>query len=200
MAEPRVAAAYTPEQRQAAIARAQQIGTGKAARELGVKRGTLAAWVNRAGLTAPSQSERTAAATAASLQHREALRVRVHTKLLRQIDRLLDRMDQPHVDFKGSGNRVTYPKAPAAAVQNYATSVGILIDKYRLEMGEATSRSESRDLTHDDHERELLRDAIKSELARRSAESARRSVDGDAAAGADAPAVADDAPAGAGAA
>jgi hypothetical protein len=61
---------------------------------------------------------------------------------------LLDRMDAPLIDFVGKdGKAVEHPIAPAGAVRDYAVSVGILIDKYRLEVGEATTRSESRDLT-----------------------------------------------------
>ena len=37
---------------------------------------------------------------------------------------------------------VTYPIATSGDVKNYSVSIGILIDKYRLEMGESTSRAE----------------------------------------------------------
>jgi ABC-type branched-subunit amino acid transport system ATPase component len=49
-----------------------------------------------------------------------------------------------HIDFKGKdATEVTYPKAPAAAFQQYATSAAILIDKFRLEGGEVTERTEA---------------------------------------------------------
>jgi hypothetical protein len=188
----------TEADRQNAIALAQQKGLAAAARETGIPRPTISRWMAAAGLVT-NTSPRTAAATAAAIHRRELLRARLDNKLLRMADRLLDRMNSPHVEFRGSDARkVVYPRAPAAAVQNYAVSAGILIDKYRLESGEATSRSESRDITGDDHEREALRDAIKRELARRHAESARAAVESPPAPGADEAPVAADAPAPAG--
>ena len=77
-------------------------------------------------------------------------------------------MDAPHIEFKGKDAiSVEYPIAPAGAVQNYATSVGILIDKYRLEVGEATNRSESKTITDglNDHEKQRLRDVLDEVLA-----------------------------------
>jgi hypothetical protein len=71
-------------------------------------------------------------------------------------------MDAPHVDFKGKdAGSVTYPVAPAAAVQNYATSIGILLDKVRLEAGEATGRVETITDGMNDHEKEALRRVLK---------------------------------------
>ena len=68
-------------------------------------------------------------------------RIRLH--LLEKMEDLLGRMDEPHVDFKGKdAGKVTYPIATSGDVRNYATSFGILLDKYRLEMGEATTRGE----------------------------------------------------------
>lgn len=54
-------------------------------------------------------------------------------------------------------------------VQKTATATAIIADKMLLLRGEATSRYESRDVTSDldDHERGLLNDAIRGELARR---------------------------------
>jgi hypothetical protein len=188
----------TEADRENAIALAQQKGLATAARETGIPRPTISRWMAAAGLVT-NTSPRTALATAAAIRKRELLRARMDNKLLTTADRLLDRINRPHVEFVGPDRkRVVLPHTPASAVQNLAVSVGILIDKYRLESGEATSRSESRDITGDDHEREALRDAIKRELARRHAESARAAVEPSPAPGADAPAVAADAPATAG--
>jgi len=54
-------------------------------------------------------------------------------------------------------------------LQKTAIATAIVTDKMLLLRGEATSRYESRDVTLDldDHERELLNDAIRGELARR---------------------------------
>lgn len=147
-------------------------GLSETARRTGIPKPTIASWVSRAGLPHTDTSAKTEAATQAAMERAHRLREDLRVRLLEKAVDLLDRMDAPHVDFKGKdAGEVTYPIAPAAAVQNYAVSVGVLIDKYRLEVGEATTRSESRALTEgmDDHERTALRDAIDGELARRMA-------------------------------
>lgn len=145
-------------------------GLAETTRRTGIPKPTIASWVTRAGLPHTDATAKTEAATKAATERAHRLRAELRVRLLEKAVDLLDRMDAPHVDFKGKdAGEVTYPIAPAAAVQNYAVSIGIMIDKYRLEVGEATSRSESRALTEgmDDHERAALRDAIDGELARR---------------------------------
>ncbi len=83
-------------------------------------------------------------------------------------------------------------KAGEVEPRDLAVIYGIAIDKGQLLAGHATSRNENRDLTHDDHEAAILRDVVQEELARRGER-------GDAAPGADAPAVESGAPAEAGA-
>lgn len=189
-------AKWTEAQKAEALALAQEEGNGQAARSLGIPRQTIQRWMAAAGVE-PATTEasgRTAVATEAARRRREFLRERLRTRLLERANMALDLMDRPHVDFKGDkGQKVLYPRPPATAVQAYATTAGILLDKYRLEVGEATGRTEHRDLTHDDHEAGLLRDAIRGELARRHSESARAADDRAAEAGVDAPAVAVDA-------
>ena len=98
--------------------------------------------------------------------------------LLERAADLLERMDEPHVEFKGKdADQVTYPMAPAAAVQNYATSAAILIDKFRLEMGEATGRQEHWSNDYADHEARSIADTIRAELARRADAEAARHVE-----------------------
>ena len=71
---------------------------------------------------------------------REAIREQMLDKALD----LLARIDEPHIDYRGKDIvEVRWEKAPSGDVQRYVTSVGILIDKYRLEMGETTGRTES---------------------------------------------------------
>ena len=83
------------------------------------------------------------AALEASRARQTRLREEVRELLLVKAKDALERMDQPHIEFKGKdATQVTYPKAPASAFQSYATSAAILLDKYRLEVGEATSRAE----------------------------------------------------------
>lgn len=75
-------------------------------------------------------------------------------------------------------------KAGEVEPRDLAVIYGIAIDKAQLMAGQATSRNESRDITKDDHESEILRDAIHRELTERGQRAA-------ATAGADKAAVAD---------
>jgi hypothetical protein len=99
-------------------------------------------------------------------QRHRAAREELRVLLIETPIKLIRRMDEPHIDFKGKdAQMVEYPVAPAPAVQHYATSVGIMIDKYRLEMGEATGRSEvSITKGMQDHEREALAGVIRRAL------------------------------------
>ena len=154
---------YSAEERAEALTLYASDGLAETARQTGIPKPTIASWVTRAGLPHTDSTTKTEAATEAAESRAKQLRADLRLKLLEKASDLLDRMDAPHVEFKGKdADQVEYPIAPAAAVQNYATSVGILIDKYRLEMGEATGRTESRALTDDitDDERSRLRDWI----------------------------------------
>ena len=168
---------YSAEERAEALILYASEGLAETARQTGIPKPTIASWVTRAGLPHTDSTVKTEAATEAAQSRAKQLRADLQLRLLEKAVDLLDRMDAEHVDFKGKdADMVTYPIAPAAAVQNYATSVGILIDKYRLEMGEATTRNESRALSDDlaplsDHERRALRVAIDRELERRTAPS-----------------------------
>ena len=59
-------------------------------------------------------------------------------------------------------------------IQKAATATAIVTDKMLLIRGEATSRTESKDLTHDldDHEAEIFGEVVRAELARRKNEHA----------------------------
>lgn len=73
--------------------------------------------------------------------------------------------------------------------QKAATATAIIFDKLALTRGEATSRTETKDITLDDHEAEVLGQVIRAELARRADEHAAQSaVEGAAETGAEAPA------------
>jgi hypothetical protein len=152
---------YTSEERAAAIELLREHGLAETWRMTGISKPTLSLWGKDAGLT--FDTTKTAAATAQHEARQAELRSVLRVGLLEKAVDLLERMDSPHVEFKGKdADMVEYPIAPAGAVQNYATSVGILIDKYRLEMGEVTGRTESQTVTGgmNDDERTRLRDAI----------------------------------------
>lgn len=165
---------YSDKERQDAVALVAEHGLAHTWRETGIPKPTLARWADAAGLERTG-TEKTRAATDALRERHANLREQVRLELLEKVADLIDRMDAPHVEFKGKdADQVEYPIAPASAVQSYATSIGILIDKYRLEMGEATSRGETNDITarFSDHENDALSEAIRNELARRANERA----------------------------
>ena len=149
---------YTEDEKRDALLAYVDHGPAEAARQTGISPLTISSWARRAGVhtnAVAKMKEATEALRARQDEMREELRVRMLHKALD----LIDRMDAPHVEFKGKdASLVTYPVAPAGAVQNYATSIGILLDKYRLEMGEATGRTEHRGLleTFDDGEVEAI--------------------------------------------
>ena len=159
---------YSEEEKAAALDLIREVGLAEAWRRMShIPKPTLGSWAQKAGIHSDAAAK-TALAVEAAAARAAQLRSELRVMLLEKAVDLLQRMDAPHTDFKGKdADAVEYPIAPAGAVQNYATSVGILIDKYRLEAGEATSRNESRDLTHDDHEASILRDVLQRELARR---------------------------------
>lgn len=159
---------WSDEDKAAAVALVAEKGLAEAWRQTGIPKPTIVRWCQEAGVER-FHPERTRAAVDALQERSRVLRAHLRSELLERSLDLLDRMDEPHVEFKGKdGGQVEYPVAPAAAVQNYATSAAILIDKYRLEMGEATGRSETTLLDgKSDHEQRVLADIINDELERR---------------------------------
>lgn len=117
---------YTTQQRAEAVALADKHGPAEASRQTGIPRRTISSWRTT---TAQASIQKTKNA-------RDTLKAQNETKRehLRQL--LLDKA----VAFAESltpGDK---------AVRTDATALGILIDKYRLEMGEATGRTENVDL------------------------------------------------------
>lgn len=158
---------YTMEEKADALAIYVEHGVAEAWRRTGIPKPTIASWAQRSGLHTNAISNTRAASEMHKVRQAE-LRERLRGMLLEKAVDILDRMDAPHVEFKGKdADAVEYPIAPASAVQNYATSAAILIDKYRLEVGEATGRTESFTNDFADHEAREIADAIREELAGR---------------------------------
>lgn len=134
---------WTDDQKAEAIRLTAEGGLAHAWRETGIPKPTIVRWCKAAGVERfhPEQTRMAVdAMQALAANTRETLRL----MLIEKAVDVLERMDAPHTEFKGKDNEeVTYPIAPAAAVQNYATSAAILIDKYRLEVGEVTARGET---------------------------------------------------------
>ena len=133
---------YTDEQRTEALRIYAEDGATNAAKTIGCTRNTIYVWLRNHLSQDVEKTEEELRELEAYQTH---LRVRSHLRMLERIDDLFDRMDQPHIDFKGKdADQVTYPTAGSSDIKNYVTSIAILIDKFRLEKGEATARVHSR--------------------------------------------------------
>jgi transposase-like protein len=133
---------YTDAQKRKAVNLYIQHGTTEASQQSGVPKRTLLRWAKDSDVVAHAR-DKTAVAVAESARLNVERRERIKSSLLEKIEDLLGRMNLPHIDFKGKdAQMVTYPVATSGDVKNYAVSVAVLIDKYRLEMGESTSRAE----------------------------------------------------------
>lgn len=114
---------YTDEQRAEAVACYQEHGTAETSRLLEIPRTTIIDWASKADVIVRTVSEKTLEARA--VRH-EAKRAEMRELLLDRAVGILERMEGP---------------GKPGDMRNMAISVGILIDKYRLEMGETTSRT-----------------------------------------------------------
>ena len=131
---------YTDTQKQEAIQVYLEDGAATAAAQTGCDRATIYRWLGRyaTGVADEKAQER----RTETVERHQVKRQAISELLLDKTLDLLNRMDEQHIDFKGSkADQVTFPVAPAEAVRAYATSIGILIDKYRLEAGEYTDRT-----------------------------------------------------------
>ncbi len=149
---------YSPKEREAAVALYANEGLAGAHKATGITKTSIKRWAERAGVVT-SHNEKTQAATEARRIRIDALRSELKEVLLTKARDLAARMDAPHIDFKSAGPlgpvQVIFPIAPAAACQNYATSIGILIDKFRLESGEVTSRDEHHNVQQSELDRDI---------------------------------------------
>jgi transposase-like protein len=130
---------WTEVQKDACVAEYVANGAAAAVRMFGCSRQQVNRWARARGVPPAVAAAQRAKAAGEGLATKRA---RIREQLLEKVLDMLDRMDEEHIDFKGQkAQPVTYPKAPAAACQNYATCVAILIDKFRLEMGEPVPAS-----------------------------------------------------------
>lgn len=133
---------YTEEQKAEALALYELEGPSAVQAKLGIAKATVAGWAVANGVRTV-RNERTAEAVEAARLDRELVREQLRDEMLRKALDLLGRMDLPHIDFKGKdADKVTYPKPSPSGCQSYATAAAILVDKFRLEIGEATGRTE----------------------------------------------------------
>ena len=133
---------YTPDEKADALAAYAEHGPTWVAENLGIPASTVVGWARTEGVRT-MRNERTAAAVEAVVVDRELQRERLRVLLLDKAVDLLGRMDEVHIDYRGKDcEKVTFPKAPADACKSYAVAAAVLVDKLRLELGEATARTE----------------------------------------------------------
>ncbi len=134
---------YTEDQRDEACLVYVEHGPSETQRRTGIPTSTLHDWAQQRGIRTV-RNQKTAEATEAAALDARAKRVSLRCLLLDQALSALERMDEPHTEYVGR-EAVTWEKAPAHAMKNYAMTAGILIDKLRLEEGSVTARTEQVD-------------------------------------------------------
>ena len=140
---------YTPEQREEALRLYEEAGPAEASRQSGVPARTVVRWATRAGLTR-RRLEKTSAATEMLTITNAQRREKIREKLLIRVDELLDRLGL---------------EVGARDVQSLAIAFGVLLDKYRLELGEATGRMENLDLSAAERRIEVEIERLSAEMA-----------------------------------
>lgn len=137
---------YTEEQRDAAVEllRNPKLSLRAINKQTGIPTGTLSRWAKDAMVHRPVQKTGLEGMEARA-KRLKARRDRVGEQVLRKAEDILKRMDMPHVQvLTKDGDALGLPMAAAKDVRDYAVAFGILLDKFRLEMGEATSVTEER--------------------------------------------------------
>ena len=117
-------------------------GPAAAARLYEMPRRTIQKWAAAVGMGTEAHSKD---ATQAACMAQKALRESIRAKVLQRADEMLDRMGEKTTIYVGSGATpvpVEVDKPSASVCKDLATTFGILLDKYRLEQGEATGREE----------------------------------------------------------
>lgn len=159
---------YTDEERVEGVRIALEKSVAEAAEAVGAPRQTVRDWIRDAGIDyTPVYDEVTARRVEVANAAQAAARAELRTLLVESAVKVLKRLDRETIDFRGKDARkVTFPEAPARDARDLAIAAAILLDKYRLEAGEATDRVETRDITDqfDDDEKRRLRDVIDSVL------------------------------------
>lgn len=162
----RARTSWPPELKAEALRIWQAEGPAAASKATGIPNGTIGAWAVRAALQPLHRNRVPLAALEVIREQRAAMREELELRMLEVALRLVQRIEQPHVELVSSGGvvqPVELPVAPAKAAQAYATAAAILLDKYRLERGEATDRTEHGQVrpmadSLSDHDRARLRD------------------------------------------
>ena len=149
---------YSQEEKAKALALCVEKGSYQASKQLGIPQGTLANWMVKADIASVAQQKMQKAQLARETRI-AAKRAALRERLLEEAAYCAEAIHNEHIDFKSAGKegpvKVVFPVAPAAAVQNYATALGILLDKFRLESGEVTSRDERHVIAQSEFDRKV---------------------------------------------
>lgn len=123
---------YTDIQKAEAVALFDKVGRAEASRQTGIPGRTIGSWVKAAGGSAQAKIQKTEAArevlAAVQAEKREEMRVLLLDAPIRHLQQAIE-TDR------------------ARDAQSWMISAGIGVDKFRLEMGEATGRTETVDLS-----------------------------------------------------
>jgi transposase-like protein len=143
---------YTPEFKARVLETYVKDGPAVAAREFEMPLRTVKYWAHQQGVCTEAASKETTVAA------NEALRLRragLREKMLQRADQMLERMGEKYRTVAKDGTVVEYDAPPASVCKDLALTLAILVDKLRLEEGEATERTET--LTIDVLDREIAR-------------------------------------------
>lgn len=131
---------YSDERRQEALTAYTEHGAAEASRRLDIPARTIRDWANKAGVVAAADTKKTETARATQERRITEKRAKLRELMLDQAIDLMGRMNDPHIDFKGTGaQQVEYPTPRSGDVRNYAVAVAVLVDKFRLESGDPTA-------------------------------------------------------------
>lgn len=123
-------------------------GATAASQAIGCSRQTVYDWLADSLSTDTLKKE----AAEEALARQAVLRVHAQNRILYTYLRLIDRCTESMKIITKDGVEMELAEPTAEASQKFATAAAILIDKFRLEMGESTSRTETLDASRVDLE------------------------------------------------
>ena len=127
-------ATYTDTQKTNAVDLYVKHGTAEAARRTGITGRSIIRWANAAGVVSPDSPKQVLEANQHAAKRNREQRERIRSLILDKAEDILDRMDQPHHDYKAAGkalHRVEWEQARSGDVKNYAVAVAVLTDDHR---------------------------------------------------------------------
>jgi len=156
-----VSGSYSEADRAAAVEIFRIGGSNEAHRQTGISESTIRRWAHERGVRCELNGINAAASEAARIRA-EKLREELRLRILDKAADVLSRMDSKHTDKKalpdGTVVDLVYDRPTPSGVREYAVAFGILLDKYRLELGEHTGREKHEVDVHQYSEEQIERD------------------------------------------